>query len=87
VVFTRLKTTVCSVSNNCCLCNISLQALCRRVEDRHSFACKVNAPPVPRVLVVEDSPQVRQAICALLEKSEQVEIVGEASNGREGVDT
>ena len=47
---------------------------------------RTNAPPALPVLVVEDSPEVRQAICNILQKSEEVEIVGEASNGREAVD-
>jgi PleD family two-component response regulator len=54
-------------------------------EDRHTFACKMNAPPALRVLVVDDSPQVRQAIGNLLKKSAEVELVGEASNAREAI--
>jgi CheY-like chemotaxis protein len=47
----------------------------------------MNAPPALRVLVVDDNREVRQVIGNLLKKSEAVEIVDEASNGREAVDT
>ncbi|HEX9013953.1 MAG TPA: response regulator transcription factor [Anaerolineaceae bacterium] len=38
-----------------------------------------------RVLIVEDVPQVRQALSLLLELSGELEIAGEASNGQEAV--
>ncbi len=38
-----------------------------------------------RVLVVDDHPVVREGICSLLETKPDIEVVGEASNGREAV--
>lgn len=38
-----------------------------------------------RVLIVEDQRIVREGIVALLEDEEQIEIVGEAANGREAI--
>ena len=38
-----------------------------------------------RVLVVDDHAIVRQGICALLEESEDIEVVGEAGNGLEAI--
>ncbi len=38
-----------------------------------------------RVLIVEDHPMFRQAVSLALSKSENIEIVGEADNGRLGV--
>ncbi len=38
-----------------------------------------------RVLIVDDVPQVRQALRQLLELSGEVEVVGEAANGREAI--
>jgi DNA-binding NarL/FixJ family response regulator len=39
-----------------------------------------------RVLVVDDHPLVRTGVCALLRAQPDVEVVGEAANGREAVD-
>jgi NarL family two-component system response regulator LiaR len=39
-----------------------------------------------RVLVVDDHAIVRKGICALLATEQAIEVVGEASNGREAVD-
>jgi two-component system chemotaxis response regulator CheB len=39
-----------------------------------------------RVLVVDDSPFVRLALKKILESAEDIEVVGEASNGREAVE-
>ncbi|HEV2814634.1 MAG TPA: response regulator transcription factor [Solirubrobacteraceae bacterium] len=39
-----------------------------------------------RVLVVDDNAIVRRGVVSLLEEAEDVEVVGEASNGREAVD-
>ena len=38
-----------------------------------------------RVLVVDDHAIVRQGICALLEESDDIEVVGEAGNGLEAI--
>jgi DNA-binding NarL/FixJ family response regulator len=38
-----------------------------------------------RVLIVDDSPQVRQELCTLLPLAGDIEIVGEAADGREAV--
>jgi DNA-binding NarL/FixJ family response regulator len=38
-----------------------------------------------RVLIVDDSPQVRQELCTLLPLAGDIEIVGEAANGLEAV--
>ncbi|RPI30002.1 MAG: DNA-binding response regulator, partial [Chloroflexota bacterium] len=39
-----------------------------------------------RVLLVDDHPVVRMGIRSLLESATDLEIVGEAANGREAVD-
>ena len=39
-----------------------------------------------QVLVVDDSPQVRKRIVALLDESPQIRIVGEAGSGREAIE-
>src|SRR3954466_14539121 len=39
-----------------------------------------------RVLLVEDHAMVRSGIRSLLESSQEVDVVGEADNGREAVD-
>jgi len=38
-----------------------------------------------RVLIVDDSPQVRQELCTLLPLAADVEVVGEAANGLEAI--
>jgi DNA-binding NarL/FixJ family response regulator len=40
-----------------------------------------------RVLIVDDSEQIRQRIVALLAESSQIRIVGQAGNGREALET
>jgi two-component system chemotaxis response regulator CheB len=42
-------------------------------------------PPI-RALVVEDSPTVRKRLCALLAADPEIEIVGEAEDGRQAID-
>jgi DNA-binding NarL/FixJ family response regulator len=42
-------------------------------------------PHLPRVLIVDDMPQVRQDLRLLLQLSNQLEIVGEAANGLEAI--
>lgn len=39
-----------------------------------------------RVLVVEDSPTVRQLLVSLLEADSEICVVGEATNGRQAVE-
>lgn len=39
-----------------------------------------------RVLVVEDSPTARQLVVSLLEQDPEIEIVGQATDGRQAVD-
>ena len=39
-----------------------------------------------RVIIVDDTPQVRQDLRTLLKLSDDIEIVGEATNGLEAVD-
>ncbi len=39
-----------------------------------------------RVLVVEDSPTVRQLLVSLLEADPEIRVVGEATNGRQAVE-
>jgi DNA-binding NarL/FixJ family response regulator len=39
-----------------------------------------------RVLIVDDHPLLREGIAAVLEDEKDVELVGEASNGREAID-
>lgn len=41
---------------------------------------------MPKVLIVDDSRLVRLTIRSILERAEGFEVVGEAENGREGVD-
>ena len=41
--------------------------------------------PARRVLIVDDSPQVRQELCTLLPLAGDIEIVGEAADGLEAV--
>ncbi len=41
--------------------------------------------PIIRVLIVDDTPQVRRDLCLLLQLSSEVEVVGEAANGREAI--
>jgi DNA-binding NarL/FixJ family response regulator len=43
------------------------------------------ARPRRRILIVDDIPQVRQALRLLLDLSSRVEVVGEAANGLEAV--
>jgi two-component system nitrate/nitrite response regulator NarL len=38
-----------------------------------------------RVLIVDDSPQVRQELCTLLPLAGDIEIVGEAADGQEAI--
>jgi len=38
-----------------------------------------------KILVVDDHAMVREGICALLEFSPEIEVVGEAANGREAL--
>ena len=42
-------------------------------------------PSFPRVLIVDDMPQVRQDLGLLLQLTNQMEVVGEAANGLEAV--
>ncbi|MGH9591502.1 MAG: response regulator transcription factor, partial [Bryobacteraceae bacterium] len=45
------------------------------------------APSVPiRVLCADDHPLVRKGIASILANEDDVELVGEAGNGREAVD-
>ena len=39
-----------------------------------------------KVLLVDDHPVVRRGIAACLSRHQQIELVGEASNGREALD-
>lgn len=39
-----------------------------------------------KVLVVDDHSIVREGICALISTDENIEVVGEATNGREAVE-
>jgi DNA-binding NarL/FixJ family response regulator len=41
--------------------------------------------PIIRVLVVDDFEPLRQSVCATLEKREDLQVVGEASDGLEAV--
>ena len=41
---------------------------------------------MPKVLIVDDSRLVRLTIKTILDEAEGIEVVGEAENGREGVD-
>jgi DNA-binding NarL/FixJ family response regulator len=41
---------------------------------------------VIRVLAVDDHPLLRDGIAALIGSEEDIELIGEASNGREAVD-
>jgi DNA-binding NarL/FixJ family response regulator len=43
-------------------------------------------PVVIRVLIVDDHPVVRKGITALLEGVEDIEVIGEASNGKQALD-
>jgi DNA-binding NarL/FixJ family response regulator len=42
--------------------------------------------PVIRVIVADDHHLVRQGIRALLEKASDIEVIGEAADGREAVE-
>lgn len=39
-----------------------------------------------RVLVVDDSPTAREAICAILRSDPEIQIIGEATDGKHGVE-
>jgi two-component system chemotaxis response regulator CheB len=39
-----------------------------------------------RVLVVDDSPTAREAICAILKSAPEIQIIGEATDGMQGVE-
>ncbi|MBI5302732.1 MAG: response regulator [Chloroflexi bacterium] len=39
-----------------------------------------------RVLVVDDSPTAREAICAILRSEPEIQVVGEAADGAQGVE-
>ncbi|MBI5653998.1 MAG: response regulator [Chloroflexi bacterium] len=39
-----------------------------------------------RVLVVDDSPTAREAVCAILKSAPEIQIVGEAGDGMQGVE-
>jgi DNA-binding NarL/FixJ family response regulator len=42
--------------------------------------------PVRSVLVVDDNPLVRQAVCELFTREGDFEVCGEAENGREAIE-
>jgi DNA-binding NarL/FixJ family response regulator len=42
--------------------------------------------PVRSVLVVDDSPAVRKAVCELLTRERKFEVCGEAENGSEAIE-
>jgi len=42
--------------------------------------------PVRSVLVVDDSPPIRKAVCELLTRERDFEVCGEAENGSEAID-
>lgn len=44
-----------------------------------------SAPSLYRVLVVDDSPDIRQLVCVRLGFEDDIEVVGQASNGEEAV--
>src|SRR5580698_1971712 len=46
----------------------------------------MSAEPVIRVLCVDDHPLVRKGIASILANEADMELVGEAGNGREAVD-
>ncbi len=48
--------------------------------DRHT------QPPVIRVLVADDHAILRDGICSLLERQPDIQVIGEAANGRQAVD-
>jgi DNA-binding NarL/FixJ family response regulator len=39
-----------------------------------------------QVLIIDDSPQIRERIAALLAESRQIRIAGQAGNGRDAID-
>ena len=43
-------------------------------------------PHLPRIVVIEDHALVRDAICGVIEMSDNLELSGSASNGREALD-
>jgi len=45
----------------------------------------MNSPPI-RILVVDDHPLLRDGIAALIDGQDDMELVAEASNGREGIE-
>ncbi len=45
---------------------------------------KETMPNIIRVLVVDDSTLVRQTLCAILSADPEIEVIGEARNGKEG---
>ena len=46
----------------------------------------VTKKPTIRVLLADDHHLVRQGICSLLEKADDIEVVGEAGDGQEALD-
>jgi DNA-binding NarL/FixJ family response regulator len=44
-----------------------------------------NSLRLPRVIIVDDTPQVRQDLCLLLQLTNQMEVIGEAASGSEAI--
>lgn len=58
----------------------------KAVPDQRGGAGKRNGPRMPKILIVDDSRLVRTTIKSILRRAGDMEVVGEAENGREGVD-
>jgi DNA-binding NarL/FixJ family response regulator len=50
-----------------------------------SLSTRPPQPPLLRVLLVDDMPTVRKELCTLLQLTGEVQVVGEAANGRDAV--
>jgi DNA-binding NarL/FixJ family response regulator len=61
-----------------------MHELKRAAEMKH-YLQKQSKSPLLRILIVDDMPQVRQDLSLLLKLSGGLEIIGEASDGREAV--
>jgi DNA-binding NarL/FixJ family response regulator len=46
----------------------------------------LHLPARPRILVVDDSPELLEVVCAVLQSQYEVDVIGQAADGREALD-